>query len=419
VNDNQPRARLYPLMQLSRKLVAIWAVCGALLLFAIAWRGAIPGESWLLALAQYDKRIQEHVWSIGVTDLRSAIRLELAAWSVVAALMAGWWLAPEGFRAHWRPRIFQWSMTAGCSCALFILLVRAGSEEVWYPIGALMTNPAAEPIFGHRLLLVWLADGLKALHPSLKYIHAYYLSQIPIVILAVWIMGRWSALYIGTELRWIGQVLAVIMLAVTFDYLTFYDVGIVFFCTLCLFLLRKRFYAAFVAALVVGVLNHEIVMLLVAVAFLETHQKPKLCVSVCGAALVGIFGVRAGLQYAIPFHRHFDLRVWSNLYFPLFRPLLIAGSLGSLLFWWVAAALCWRAGDVFLKRAAVLFPLLLALTYAFGQFQEPRQFEALIPVVIGFILSHTASAWPPMSVEGAVKARVVDDFNAVGIRGSH
>jgi hypothetical protein len=207
------------------------------------------------------------------------------------------------------------------------------------------------------------------------------------------------------------------MLAVTFDYFTFYDVGVVFFSTLCLFVLKKRLYAAFVAALLVGVLNHEIVMLLVAVAFLETYHKPKLCASVCGAALVGIFAVRAGLQYAIPLHRHFDLRVWSNLYFPLFRPLLIAGSLGSLFFWWVAAALCWRGGDVFLKRAAVLFPLLLAVTYAFGQFQEPRQFEVLIPVVIGFILSHIASAWPPMS-EGAVRARVVDDFDAVGMRGS-
>ncbi len=406
-------------MYLNRRLVTIWAVCGALFLFAIVWRGRIPGESWLLALANYDRRIQEHVWSIDLTEVRRAMRLQFALWSLLAALIAGWWLAPEGVRAHWRPRIFRWSMTAGCSCALFILLVRAGSEEVWYPIGTLMTNPAAEPIFGHRLLMVWLADGLKALHPSLKYIHAYYLSQIPAVILAVWMIGRWSALYIGRDLRWIGQVLAVIMLAVTFDYLTFYDVGVVFFYTLCLFLLRKRLYAAFVAALVVGVLNHEVIMLLVAVAFLETYQKPKLCASVCGAAILGLFAVRAGLQYAIPFHSHFDWRIWSNLYFPLFRPILIAGSLGSLIFWWLAAALCWRSGDVFLKRATVLFPLLLAVTYAFGQFQESRQFEAVIPVVIGFVLSHAASTWPALSANNVLKTPVLDDVDAVGIRGSN
>jgi len=81
-------------MYLNRRLVTIWSACGALFLFAAAWRGAIPGESWLLALAHYDRRIQEHVWSIDLAEVRSAMRLELAAWSVVAALIAGWWLAP-------------------------------------------------------------------------------------------------------------------------------------------------------------------------------------------------------------------------------------------------------------------------------------------------------------------------------------
>jgi hypothetical protein len=191
-------------------------------------------------------------------------------------------------------------------------------------------------------------------------------------------------------LRWIGQLLAVVMLAMTFDYYTFYDVAVVFFFTAGLYLLKRQRQAAFVMVLALGTLNHENISLLIVVAFFETYRKPRLSAAVCGAAAISYFAARALQQYAVPFDHHFDWRLWSNLYYPLFGPKIIAESAASLFFWWAAAAVSWRSGDAFLKRATLLFPLLLAVTYLFGQFQEPRQFDAFIPIVIGFILSRVA-----------------------------
>lgn len=376
----------------SGKLVAIWSGCAIFLAFAIFWSRAIPGESLVLALAQKDTRLQQHLWSIDISEIRHTIRFQLAIWALLAALFASWWTASESLRAHYRPKLFQWSMAAGCCCALYFLLVRAAGERTWYPIDLLMTNPGSVPIFGQRLLFVWLADAAKALHPSLSYVNAYYISQVPAVLLTVWIVGRWSALYIGESLRWIGQLLAVVMLAMTFDYYTFYDIAVVLFYAAGLYLLKQRCYAMFVLVLAVGTLNHENTSLLIVLAFLETYRRPKRAIAVCGAAVIAYFAVRTLQQHIMPFDHHFDWRLWSNLYYPLFGPKIIAESAASLFFWWTAAAASWRYGDAFLKRATLLFPMLLAVTYLFGQFQEPRQFDAFIPVVIGFILSRVSAA---------------------------
>lgn len=385
-------AALTETRSLSKRLIAIWCGCAIVLAFAVLWTRAIPGESLIVALAQRDTRIQQHLWTIDISEVRHTIRFQLAIWSLLIALLATWWMAPERFRAYCRPRLFQWSMAAGCFCALYLLLVRAAGERDWYPIDILMTNPGSVPIFGQRLLFVWIADAVKSFHPSLSYVNAYYMSQIPAVLLTIWIVGRWSALFIGESLRWIGQLLVVVMLAMTFDYYTFYDVAVVFFYAAGLYLLKKRYYAMFVIVLAVGTLNHENISLLIVLALLETYRKPKLAASVCGAAVISYFAVRTLQQHLVPFDHHFDWRLWSNLYYPLFGPKIIAESAASLFFWWIAAATSWRYADDFLKRAALLFPMLLAVTYLFGQFQEPRQFDAFIPVVIGFILSRIGVA---------------------------
>ncbi len=376
-----------------KPLIAAWVACALVVAFAAVWTRAIPGESLIALFAQKDTRIQEHIWSIDIVAIRHMLRFQFAAWALIVALALTWRWSSEDVRTYLRPRIFQWSMGAACSCGLFLLLVRAASERTWYPIDLLMTNPSSVPIFGQRLLFVWLADAAKAIDPSLSTVNAYYLSQIPAVLLTVWMMGRWTELYAGRSLRWAGQVLTVLMLAMTFDYYTFYDVAVVFFFTAGLYLLRQRHYTAFVAVLAVGTLNHENISLLIVVALLETARRPKLCAAVCGAASGAYFTVRAMQQHFMPFDRHVDWRLWSNLYYPLFGPKIIAGAAASLFFWWIAAAVSWRSGDVFLKRATILFPLLLGVTYLFGQFQEPRQFDAFLPVVVGFLVSRAAAAF--------------------------
>jgi len=278
----------------------------------------------------------------------------------------------------------------GCSAAVFIFFWLKGFEGEWYPIQALMTNPHSVPIFGHRLLWVWLADAIKHLAPSLSYLRCFLLSQMAAAVLTIWMIGRWSALFVGRELQWIGQVLATMMLSLTFSYYTFYDISITFFFALCLLLLKQRMYVAFVIALTVATLNHENALLLIPIAGLETFSKRRLSAVLCSASAVAHFGVRAILQIFIPFHRQVDWRIWSNLHYPFAHPKEVALSVVSLLFWWIAAAMSWPSAGIFLKRCTLLFPLLFLVTYLVGQFHEARQFDAFIPVVIGFILSELA-----------------------------
>jgi len=47
----------------------------------------------------------------------------------------------------------------------------------------------------------------------------------------------------------------------------------------------------------------------------------------------------------------------------------------------------WGYCDSRLKRMALLFPLLCAVTFLFGQLHEARQFDALIPVLVAMIVT--------------------------------
>ncbi len=370
------------------KQVTVIVIAAMVLLAAISalWNGGIPGENLLLKLALQDFRIQRGIWTIDVAQVRHAIRLQVTFWSLVAALAASLWFFRDRLHVNRRPYAFQILMTGGFAVALYMLLLRCGEEAQWYPIERLMKDPASMPIFGHRLLWVWLADAMKAAVPVFSYRQCYFLSQIPPVVLTVYMAGRWSSHFIGYGLQWVGQALVVIMLSMTFGYFTFYDVAIVFFFTLCLDLLKRRRYVWFVIALGVATLNHENAMLLIPVAAFETAARRRLCVSVCLAATVIHFAVRAVLSGLVPFTHHVDWRFWTNLYYPFVNSRGLILSAAQLVFWWGAAALAWRSADPFLKRAALLLPMLGGTTFLVGQFQESRQFDALIPVVVGFLL---------------------------------
>jgi len=370
-----------------------WIGTAALALLALAataalWKGPLPLEGLLLRAAAIDQNVRNGLLRLDPDQFRRVLRLQAVSWSLLGSALLGLLLLPSPLRARWRPRLLEVSTVLGCSSALFLLLTRCGFEASWYPLDVLMTNPGALPVFGHRLLWVWVADGFHAIAPSRSYKACYLLSQIGPIVLSVIMVGRWSALFVRPSLSWVGQVLLVPMLATTFNYFTFYDISIVFFYALCLFLLYERRYVAFALAVGVATLNHENAALLVVVAGLETLQYGKrVCAAVTLGSLALYVAARLGLQYLLPTSKFVDWRVWTNLIYPLIHPRLVIESALAMVFWWLAAAAVWKYAEPFLRRAAILLPMLAAVTYLFGQFHEPRQFDAMIPVVIAFILS--------------------------------
>jgi len=364
----------------------------ALAATAAVWSWPLPLEGQILRAAMLDIRARTGEFQLDVDQLRRVVRFHVAFWSLVAAGTPWLFLVPDRVWSSLRPRVFRFSITLGCSSALFLLLLHCGYERPWYPLEALMQNPGSVPVFGQRLLLVWVADLCQELVPSLSYLRCFYLSQALAIVLTVIMIGRWSELFIQRSLRWTGQVLLVPMLSSTFTYFTFYDISIVFFYALGLYLLYQQRYFAFAIAVGVATLNHENALLLVLLAGLETAQ---LRFRVFATATLGALALhvttRLAMQHMIPSSNLVDWRIWTNLLYPLARPRMFLEPALALVSWWVVAGVSWPSVKPFLRRAAILLPLLLWATFLYGQFHEARQFDALIPVAIAFILSFVGS----------------------------
>ena len=359
---------------------------------AALWSGALPLESVLLRVVAIDQNLTSGQMQFDLNQLRRAVELYVIVFSLFASFIPWLFVISGQTWSSVSERLFPIAMVLSCSSALFLLFWRLGYEGPWYPIEALMKHPGTVPIFGHRLLLVWLADLCQKLVPSLSYLQCYVLSQMLPIVSAVFMVGRWSELFIGRSLRWTGQVLLVAIMGPTLTYFTFYDFSIVFFYALSLYLLYRRHYIWFALAISVATLNHENALILIVIAGLETFRRSfRIGAAVTFGSLLLHLAVRFVMERAFPSGRIVDWHVWTNLVFPLIRPrLVIVGAL-ALVFWWIVAALCWPAVEPFLRRAAVVFPFLLATDFVYGQINEARVFDASIPVLIAFILSFAKS----------------------------
>jgi hypothetical protein len=58
--------------------------------------------------------------------------------------------------------------TLACTGALCLYIFRITSASSWSPIDVLVSNPGALPIFGHRLLFVWLERSARLVVPGLS-----------------------------------------------------------------------------------------------------------------------------------------------------------------------------------------------------------------------------------------------------------
>jgi len=285
--------------------------------------------------------------------------------------------------------LWRATCTLSCTSALCVYLSKMTYDGPWSPVDVLMSNPSALPVFGHRLLFVWLAKAFQAAVPSLTPILCFYASQVIAAMLAIYAVGRWSSLHVGESLSSLGQVLAVIFISTCLDYRNFYDIGIVFFFSCGLLALYRRKYVWFVVVVTVGTLNHENALLLVPMAafLLYDAEPPRIWLPLVAASLAGHSLARATMQWLIPFQKHVDWRIWSNMTKPFLLHREMAISLLALGGWYALGLMSLPDCDKRLRRLLMLFPMLFGVTFLFGQLHEPRQFNAFIPVLIAILLS--------------------------------
>jgi hypothetical protein len=321
--------------------------------------------------------------------LRKYYRLTLAVGFGLAGLTTLLALAWSRLNGLTQVMVWRATCTLACTCALCLFIFKITYDGPWSPVDLLMSNPSALPIFGHRLLFVWLAKAFQVALPTLSPLRGFYASQIVASLLAIYAVGRWSAIYVGEALSPVGQVLAVILISSCLDYRNFYDIGIVFFFSCGLLALYRRKYVWFVVVVTVGTLNHENALLLVPIAaFLLYDIEPlRVWLAVVGASLSGYVIVRGTMQWLIPFQRHVDWRIWSNMTKPFLFHREMAFTLLALGGWYALGLMSLPACDKRLRRLLLLFPLLWVVTFLFGQFHEARQFNAFIPVLIAVLLS--------------------------------
>lgn len=357
-------------------------------------------EQALLSIAKYDVNIVNGYMNPTESDLRQALRFGLMVIGSFVLLVG----ALYSVRSHVlvnqdvERKLFSVSMTVVCAGSIFVALAQPAYELMSFsPVETLMTDPGSLPIFGHRLLLVWFADALKMIIPSLSYRRCYLATQLVAAFATTYIVGRWSSLFIGKQWKFLGQIMLAVMLIPNFLYCSFYDVPMVFFYTACLMLLYRRSYLWFIALLGIATLNHENTLLLVGVAVFTIHgvAPRRTWLGVSLAAFAVWLAVRASMQYFLPMNAHFEPHVWSNLLDLIHPPGDLFKSAGTLFFWWICGAIGFRHSNRFVRRATILLPGLIAVTFVAGHFNEARQFAAYIPVAIALILSYVRNELIP------------------------
>lgn len=376
----------------SSSKVRIWiltaAACLLIGVFFLLWRRTMPLEGLLRVFASRDA--WDHARSLALNPKILEKYYSLSVGMVLATLGTFIVCAMVWARLSEATRelIFSLTLTLACSCALISYLLRLGYDSPWAPIKVLMSHPSALPVFGHRLLFVWVAKGFQKIVPRLSDLRGFYLSQCMAILLAVYALGRWSRLHIGKTLGWVGQILGILLISTAYGYYNFYDIAYVFFTTCGLCAIYTRKYWWLVPIVGIGTLNYEGVLLLIPVAAFVAYDQesvkrwlPALVVS-----LVMYGFVRFAMQWAIPMPRQVDWRIWSNMTQPFLLAKETAYCVLALGCWYALALMSFAGCDRRLLRMALLFPLVVAVTFLFGQMHEPRQFDAFIPILVAMVL---------------------------------
>jgi hypothetical protein len=286
-------------------------------------------------------------------------------------------------------RVFNWCILIGCSWACFYSLLYQGYQGDWYVIEDLMNYNGASP-FQQRILFILFAKILRWVFPKLTYIQSYCISQIIPIVLAFYFIKKWAELFIKNNYSFIAQLILLAMLIPTITYYTFYDFGIIFFFTLCLYLLFKEHFSAYYIMFAIGILNHEIILFMIFLYISMYLKEDVLWNKVWIPVLfqIIIFVVVRVIQFKLLPGTDLTAsgRIWINLNYIVYRPYTLINSFVTISVWYIFSLFGLKYAPQKLKKCVLLFPLLIIMTLFVGQLNELRQFDAYIPVAIALIM---------------------------------
>jgi hypothetical protein len=399
-----------PAISLPRPWVVLCSAAAFLLALWIAfllWGWRLPAATWAKILPGFD--LAESAF--GPSPAGHIPRVVAIILGLLTAILAG-----SALLLHYREtlqraetmvRLCSAAVAVACCCVLFQRMVGGNLEHGGgYDIQTMMTNPASVPVFGQRLLLIWPAMLLKHVVPRLTYIQSFIAIQGVGIVISVYVIGEWSALFVGENLKFLGQVLLTLLVLPTmFAYLA-HDVGVIFTYTFCFLFLYRRQYWLFGLAFVAGVLNHQNIVMLVptAAAVMWGRERASTIAWVAVLSLAVYFLTQYILNRAIPIPQTHEEKVWWNMrQIAELRRTLIFGAILTVP-WYAGAAAVFSFADSFLKRASILLPMQLGIYSLYGQLNEPRLFHGFLPILIGIYLCFIRDQFSQRAIPGGTPA---------------
>ena len=391
-------------LMLLKRLIhfALWA--GAVFFIGYAFLGhaiisdAYRGQSWNLL-----NRVIEH-------QNERPLGFYITKADFVMFFLANFWLTAVLFLQRLVQKssagertVFDALMFVEYACLFYFYLARMGAEHDWYVLEQIMTF-TGDPPYQHRILFVVPAQILRKVMPSVSYLQSFLWSQAAAIVLALWAVKRFARLFIREDLAFVAQFLLVAMWAPTLDYFTFYDIGIVFVYSFCLYHLLRREFVPYLLMFALGTFNHELTLfLVVASAFvLFGRMDMRKLAEFLLLQLVLYALVRGSLFHFLPVDRAWASgRVLFNLDLFSKRPRFLFMSIAPLIFWYALALPGLRPARPDLRRCLIVLPCLLAMTLLVGQLNESRQFDAFIPIAVALILGWIAARAGVPSTEKA------------------
>jgi hypothetical protein len=296
----------------------------------------------------------------------------------------------------------------GC-CVTILMAVERGYEGAWYRLDTILHHPeAAQAPFGYRPLFPLLANALQSLLHTMNDHNAFIATQVVCIAATVYLLGRWTGVFLPGMGKLLGFLLAAAMLCPTIGYWTFYDIALVGFWTAGLLLLYYERTVGFLLVFTLGTFNHENTLLLVPCAVLYLWGRMRLWKLLL--LTVAQLAAWAAVRYVVVLSVHgapglFENHLQMNLHFwktYTKQALFFTGV--TVLPWWVLAAMGWRHATRLLRCATITLPELFVVTLLFGRFDEPRQYDGFIPVCAGLIACWAAAVIYPVPTEAEIGA---------------